>query len=240
MLGTAADRLRRVGVKAESLLIATLGLSMLAQAALILRWPLPPLLPWMIICAAGAATVLSYAILSDYFPKAMSARANGALNVMNVGSAFVLLAAAGFIIELWPETNGAYPAAAHQAAMAVPLGLQLAALAWFAVPRRRTALTTHRALLGRRPPASLATSPYMTLFDTWSDQVRMAHRLAARWRMAAITSMLLSLAPGAVVVSGASQASAPGPREAAKPKRTPPCCSQLSTLADQPNTHAAC
>ena len=211
LLGIATDRLRRVGVRAESLLIATLGLSMLAQAALVLRWPLPPLLPWMIICAAGAATVLSYALLSEYFPKAMSARANGALNVMNVGSAFVLQSAAGFIIELWPETNGAYPAAAHQAAMAVPLGLQLAALAWFAVPRRRVALSTQDIAVRVRGVSRLprAPSPYMAAVLTWSDQARLAHWRARRWRTAAIASMSVSMALATLLASAGTQASLP-------------------------------
>jgi MFS family permease len=223
LLGTATDRLRRVGVKAESLLIATLGLSMLAQAALILRWPLPPLLPWMIICAAGAATVLSYALLSEYFPKAMSARANGALNVMNVGSTFVLQSAAGFIIELWPETNGVYPVDAHQAAMGVPLGLQLAALAWFALPRRRETRTMQHITVraGDVSHLPLAPYPYMAGLPTWNDQVRLARRRALRWRTAAIASMCVSMVLAALLVAGGTQAGLPALAAEVRPGRAP-------------------
>lgn len=208
LLGTAADRLRRAGVKTESILISTMGLSMLAQSALVLRWPLPPLLPWTIIAAAGAATVLSYALMSEYFPKAMSGRANGALNLLHVGSAFVLQSATGFIIEQWPETRGAYPAEAHQAAMAIPLALQMAAAVWFAYPRRRVNLTmphvAGRSAVARAQLTPLPPSPYITGFPTWRDQARLARRHAARWRLAAVASMSACLALASVLVSVAT------------------------------------
>lgn len=135
LLGMAASRLRRLGIKIEGLLVGTFAVSALAQLALILRWPLPPLLPWTIIAAAGAGTVLSYGLMSEYFPKTMSARANSAINVLHVGCAFALQSATGLILAQWPSANGAFPLEAHQAAMAVPFVLQLAALAWFAACR---------------------------------------------------------------------------------------------------------
>ena len=61
--------------------------------------------------------MLSFAILSEYFPKEMSGRANAALNLLHVGAAFVLQSATGLIIEQWPEARGTYPAEAHQLAM---------------------------------------------------------------------------------------------------------------------------
>lgn len=135
LLGTAADRLRKAGVKTETVLAATLSTSALAQAALILQWPLPPLLPFIVIAAAGAATVLSFAIMGEYFPRAMAGRANGALNLLHVGSAFAIQSATGILIAQWPQTHGGYPAHAHRTAMAIVLALQVSALAWFAIPR---------------------------------------------------------------------------------------------------------
>ena len=132
-----ADRLRRRGIKTEWVLASTLTLSMAAQAALVFRWPVPSFLVWAVIAAAGATTVLSFAILTQYFPKEMSGRANAALNLLHVGGAFLLQSATGLIIEQWPEAGGTYPAEAHQLAMAAALVLQLVALAWFASPPRR-------------------------------------------------------------------------------------------------------
>lgn len=209
LLGMAADRLRRAGIKTESLLIATLGLSMLAQAALILRWPLPPLLPWTVIAAAGAATVLSFALMSEYFPKAMSGRANGALNLLHVGCAFALQSGTGLIIEQWPQTHATYPAEAHQVAMAIPLILQMAAAAWFAIPRQSPALAMWHiagrfAIDGPRRP--LTPSPYAASFPTWRDQAQLARGHAARWRLAAIASMSVCAVLATVLVSAGRNA----------------------------------
>jgi MFS family permease len=66
-----------------------------------------------VIAAAGAATVLSFAVLAQYFPKAVSGRANAALGVLNMGTAFGLQCLSGFIVALWPADGGRYPAEAH-------------------------------------------------------------------------------------------------------------------------------
>lgn len=208
LLGAAADRLRRIGVKTECLLVLILGLSMLAQVALVLRWPLPPVLPWTIIAAAGAATVLSFALMSEYFPRTISGRANGALNLLHVSGAFALQLATGFIIEQWPDTRGAYPADAHQAAMAVPLGLQVAAAAWFAIPRRRPALSTRRAAL----LPSVAPTRYVRPHSVWRDQLRLARNRATRWQVAAIVSMSVTIALATVLASTGDQATSQIPK----------------------------
>src|SRR5215472_1305150 len=138
LLGLLARWLRGRGVKTEWLLVGTLGLSMGAQAALLFECPLPSYLLWSLIAAAGAATVLSFAVLTEYFPKEMSGRANAALNLLHVGIAFLLQTGMGLIIAQWPQSNGAYPAEAHQTAMGGLLGLEVTALVWFGVaaPRR--------------------------------------------------------------------------------------------------------
>ncbi|RTL75039.1 MAG: MFS transporter [Bradyrhizobiaceae bacterium] len=62
--GVAVDRLRRRGVGPRSLLGLAATTFILAQLALILRLPLPSYVPWIIVAATGAGTVLSYAILA--------------------------------------------------------------------------------------------------------------------------------------------------------------------------------
>lgn len=204
LLGMAADRLRRVGVKTESLLVSALGLSMLAQTALILRWPLPSLSLWTIIAAAGAATVLSYALMGEYFPKAMSGRANGALNLLHVGGAFVLQSATGFIVEQWPVTKGTYPAEAHQLAMAIPLALQIAAVGWFAVSRSNSAIESVAESFTAGSAQRLST-PYAVVLSIRRDRARSACRRAATWRIAAIASTSLCVALAAVVIANSGQ-----------------------------------
>ena len=134
LLGVLADRLRRHGVGPEALLGAVAAVFMTAQIALILRWPLPSYILWAIVAAVGAATVLSYAILAEYFPKEFAGRANATLNVFHIGGAFVLQYVTGVVLALWTSQAGHYPEIAYQTAFALNLALQIAAWVWFALP----------------------------------------------------------------------------------------------------------
>lgn len=134
LLGTIADRLRKRGVATEVLLAVFGGLFMLAELALIWRVPLPSILPWTVVSVAGAGTVLSYAIIAEYFPVGITARANSALNLLHFGWAFAAQYGIGLIVGHWEPQEGHYPTIAYQAAFGVNLMLQATALIWFAVP----------------------------------------------------------------------------------------------------------
>jgi predicted MFS family arabinose efflux permease len=138
LLGTMADRLRKRGIASEVLLAVFGGLFMLAELALILRLPLPSILPWFVVSAMGAATVLSYAIIADYFPVEIAARANGSLNLLHFGWAFVVQYGIGLIVGQWAAQDGHYPVVAYQVAFGISLVLQAVALTWFAVPWLRS------------------------------------------------------------------------------------------------------
>ena len=100
---------------------------------LILRIPLPSTLPWSLVSIVGAATVLRFAVVADYFPNEFAARANGALNLLHFGWAFLIQYGVGLVIEQWPPQDGHYPVAAYQSAFGLSAVLQLAALVWFAL-----------------------------------------------------------------------------------------------------------
>ena len=137
-VGAMADRLRKHNIRAEVLLAGVGGLFAVAELALILRLPLPSLLPWSMVSIAGAATVLSFAAIADYFPKQFAARANGALNLLHFGWAFLVQYGIGLVVGQWPSQDGHYPVAAYQAAFGLCAALQAAALVWFAMPWIRT------------------------------------------------------------------------------------------------------
>ena len=137
-VGAMADRLRKYNIRTEILLAGVGCLFAVAELALILRLPLPSLLPWSMVSIAGAATVLSFAAIADYFPKQFAARANGALNLLHFGWAFLIQYGIGLVIGQWASQDGHYPVAAYQAAFGLCLALQTAALAWFAMPWIRT------------------------------------------------------------------------------------------------------
>ena len=65
------------------------------QIALILHLPVPSVVIWAVIAGTGAATVISYSILAEYFPKEISGQANSALNTLHIGGAFVIQAGIG-------------------------------------------------------------------------------------------------------------------------------------------------
>jgi MFS family permease len=134
LLGTIADRLRKQKVTAEVLLAGVAAIYFVAQLALILRLPLPSLLPWSVVSIAGAATVLSFAAIADYFPSAVTARAIGALNLLHFGFAFAVQYGVGFVVSRWQVIDGHYPTVAYQYAFSLSLALQAVGLIWFAMP----------------------------------------------------------------------------------------------------------
>jgi MFS family permease len=152
LLGVAADRLRRRGVGPEVLLGLVAAVFIATQFALILRLPLPSYLQWAVVAAVGAATVLSFAILAEYFPKQLAGRANGALNLFHISAAFVVQYATGVVLQYWTPEAGHYPEIAYQTAFALNLALQVVAWIWFMFPRVRT---DSRQTLTREPCSNL-------------------------------------------------------------------------------------
>jgi MFS family permease len=142
ILGTAGDRLRKRGVSLSATYAFVTGLATLGQLALILRWPIPPWIPWIAIAGMGAGTVLSFAILAELFPKSASGRANGALNLLHISCAFVVQTGVGVIVDFWPTEMGRHPPVAYQTALGINLALQFAAFLWFVRRRRRHMIPT--------------------------------------------------------------------------------------------------
>jgi type IV secretion system protein VirB5 len=192
LLGTMADWLRRHSIGPRTILAVVAALFIAAQLALLARLPLPSYLLWSVVAAVGAAPVLSYTILAEFFPKEATARANGALNVFHHGGAFVLQYATGLIIAQWTSQAGHYPAIAYQVAFGLIVALQIAALGWFVLPRvRALGLDFFRAL--RRNSIRVRSSPelittYQRAAQVWAEQLGAVRTQAMNWRLAALGS----------------------------------------------------
>jgi hypothetical protein len=132
LLGASSDRLRRHHVSPKIVLAITAAAFVAAEVLLILRVPIPSFVLWAIIASVGAATVLSYAILAQYFPKEIAGQTNAALNLFHIGGAFVFQSVIGLMLEWWPSHGGHYPPAAYETALGVLIAIQIVALAWFA------------------------------------------------------------------------------------------------------------
>jgi MFS family permease len=139
LLGLLATRLRRRNIQPQAVFGVVAALFIAVQVALILRWPLPSYLLWCLVAAVGAVTVLSYAMVADYFPKELAGRANAALNVFHIGGAFVLQDLIGIILEHWPVEGTHHPMIAYQVAFGIDLALQFVAWIWFMWPRDQMA-----------------------------------------------------------------------------------------------------
>jgi type IV secretory pathway TrbF-like protein/predicted MFS family arabinose efflux permease len=195
LLGSAADRLRRRGVGPQVLLGFVATTLVAAQLALILHLPVSSYLPWSIVAAAGSGPILSYAILAEYFPREITGRANGALNVFHFGAAFIIQYFIGVIVAQWPSQDGHYPAIAYQLAFGLNLCLQTAALAWLAFSRVRArelplvSAFRHRAHRRARIALGFATPSLHPM--KWWDRLNSAQRQVSHWRLAALGSASL-------------------------------------------------
>lgn len=191
VLGWSADCLRRRGVSREAYYAVVAFLFIGAQMTLVLRLPVPSFLPWVIIAAAGAATVLSFALLADYFPREMTGRANAALNILHLSGAFALQYLTGLIVSCWPAVAGHPPPEAYQTALALSVVVQLVALLWFlgsaplaTVPRystTRCSVTWQQCETRKYADAGLAIAQH----------VARVRAQAAHWRLIGIGSATL-------------------------------------------------
>lgn len=150
LMGLIADVLGRRGIGPEKMLIGMALLLISAEAALALRVPMPPIIAWSVIAAAGAMTVLSFSILGKYFPKEAAGRANAALNILHIGGAFAFQSAIGLIVGCWNRNSlGHYPPDAYSTALIILALLQFCFLLVFVVRKDVSAQPTQTYLVGR-------------------------------------------------------------------------------------------
>jgi hypothetical protein len=132
ILGISAHRLRRRGIRAQDVLTTAAAIFIAAELALILDLHVCSYLLWSIIGILGGASVLTYALIAEYFPPAMIGKANAALTTCHITGAFTLQCAIGVLIDRWAGHAGHFPPIAYRTAFALVVVLQITALAWFA------------------------------------------------------------------------------------------------------------
>ncbi|MGF1622341.1 MAG: MFS transporter, partial [Rhodomicrobiaceae bacterium] len=208
LLGIGVHRLRRRGISLTSMFGLVTALGMCAELALILRLPLSPLLPWIAIAGMGTVTVLSFTLLGQIFTA--SGRANGALNLLHLSTAFLVQSGIGFLIELWTPVDGRFPAIAYQSAFAVVLAAQFIAWCVFVWPRRRKVaehLQAHplHGLARQLGLASGAAMPYLRARQIWTDRLLAARHQCRAWRQAGLASLAVTGSLASWMVWGSMQ-----------------------------------
>jgi hypothetical protein len=131
-IGAAAIWLARIGISGTKAFGGFCDASIVLQAAILIDVPLSPKIMWGAVGAFSGIGVLSYSILDGMFPISLVGRANSALNVLHLTTAWLVQSGMGLVIDQWTtDRDGHYPVLAYRAAFTVPLIVQLGAMAWF-------------------------------------------------------------------------------------------------------------
>jgi MFS family permease len=141
-LGLFATRLARRGIAARHLFATGFGLSILALALIVSRALSFTYLPWALYGFGSAVNVLGFTVLSEGFPRELTARANTALNLLMFGGSFSAQWGIGLLVDAARIALGADTAGGLRLAFALVLALDLAAFGWLLLGWRRHALTT--------------------------------------------------------------------------------------------------
>jgi sugar phosphate permease len=141
-IGTLAYRLSRLGIPPVAVSMGGVVIFLALQLTIALGYTGATLLVWLGFGFFGTSANLSYAVLSQTFPRELAGRVNTALNLLVFVGAFVTQWGLGAVIGFWPATSGGYAPFGYSMAFGLVLILQVAALGWYGF-----------AGLGRKPTA---------------------------------------------------------------------------------------
>ena len=204
LLGALAERLRRAGIPTEMFLAGTLVLSMAAQLALLIGLPVSSHVLFATIAAAGAAPVLSFAILARYFPKEVAGRPTPPSACSTWARRSVCSPFPGSSSPCGPPTGtlsrGRTPGRySGWARVAVGLSGRL----FFAPKHTRQPIpmahAVARALGLDASAAEIMPLHYRAALAKWRRHVVDARRQATAWRVSAVASMALCVGIGGVL-----------------------------------------
>ncbi len=144
LTGSAASRASAVGLPPFVVPIVCLAGLVLLQVILILQpsHPAVVLALWLAIAVFGASGPAGYVAVCQMFPPEQTGRVSTAVNTLTLGLAFLVQAATGWILDLWPRTApGGWDPDGYSWALALTAALQaLAALVMATAQRRRHAV----------------------------------------------------------------------------------------------------
>ena len=134
-MGFFATKLVHRGIKLEKIYLGAMGVSV-ALLGVISSFPtFAGYLLWPILGFCFSLSNVSYSLVAQAFPAALSGRANTALNLLVFAGAFGLQWGIGGLVDAL-QANGWNSDAAFRAAFFMLLGGQLLALIWMLLPRR--------------------------------------------------------------------------------------------------------
>ncbi|MBN9488375.1 MAG: MFS transporter [Alphaproteobacteria bacterium] len=140
LTGSAASRAAAAGLPRFLIPIVSLAGLVLLQAGLMLQpsQPAVVLVLWLGMAVFGAAGAVGYIVICQMFPPEQTGRVSTAVNTLSLGGAFLIQAAIGWILDLWPRTaSGGWDPDGYSWALGLTVALQaIAALVMATAPRR--------------------------------------------------------------------------------------------------------
>ncbi len=138
-LGMFATRLARRGIGARHLFAIGFAISIGALGLIVTRAFAFTYLPWVLYGLGSAVNVLGFTVLSEGFPRELTARANTALNLLMFGGSFIAQWGIGVVVDVGRAMLDVDAAGGLRLAFSLVLALDVVAYAWFAFGWRRHA-----------------------------------------------------------------------------------------------------
>jgi predicted MFS family arabinose efflux permease len=135
LVGLIADRLGRLGIGPVKVMLGFNVIYFLAQSLIVLRVEALAVPAWLMIAAFGQVAILAYPVLAAEVGAGLAGRSNATINFAMFVMAFCAQYAAGLLIGLYPATAEGYDPRGYSLAIGLFLLLQLAAFAWYLMPR---------------------------------------------------------------------------------------------------------
>jgi MFS family permease len=146
LTGGAASRANAAGLPSFLVPIVCLVSMVLLQAGLMLQPSQPSVVfvLWLALAVFGTAGPVGYIAMCQMFPPEQTGRVSTAVNTLTLGGAFLVQAAIGWILDLWPRTaSDGWDPDGYSWALVLTAALQaLAALVMATAHRRRPAIST--------------------------------------------------------------------------------------------------
>ncbi len=132
--GVIAEAARRRNISLLGLYGTMAAIFMVLQVLIIFAWTQISFLLWTGFGFFINAMSLSYAILTQTFPRKLAGRLNTNLNMMMISAAFLAQYLVGWVIEFWPFSlaEGYHPQA-YRFGFGLLLSIQFFSLVWFAI-----------------------------------------------------------------------------------------------------------
>jgi sugar phosphate permease len=137
--GSAASRAHAAGLPRFLIPIVSLAGLVLLQVGLMLQpsQHAVVLVLWLGMAVFGAAGAVGYVVVCQMFPPEQTGRVSTAVNMLTLAGAFLVQAAIGWILDLWPRTaSGGWNPDGYSWALALTVALQAFAALMMATAQR--------------------------------------------------------------------------------------------------------